>query len=150
MAKRYFHYTVETRLEDIINSEKIKLATASVYAKKEKAVAWVSSNENWEPTATKMVADNFGNPKKLTFEEQVEHFGCARIEVEAKGLAKWSKLRHAAKMDSKMANTMENTGIKQGGRPSEWFGSLYPITINRWIRAEVYKDGEWVEYAIFE
>lgn len=149
-TKRYFHYTVETKLEEIIKSEKIKLATASVHGKKEKAVAWVSSNEHWEPTATKMIFNNFGKPIKLTFEEQLEKFGCARIEIEPRGIYTWAKLKHTANMDKNMTYRMEQTGIEQGGRPSDWFGSLYPITINRWIRAETYINGKWVEYAVFD
>ena len=45
---------------------------------------------------------------------------------------------------------MESSGIRIGGNPSEWFGSFSPIDINRWIRAEIFRDGKWVEYEVFE
>ncbi|CAM4387925.1 hypothetical protein [Flavobacterium terrigena] len=149
MTKKYFHYTPEVRIDEIIQSGKINLATASVYNKKEKACAWVSSNPIWEKTATKMVFDEFGNTTKLTFDEQLEMFGCARIEVKEIGLYSWNKLVHIAKMNPTFAEQMVRVGVEQGGKPSEWFGSLYPITKDKWIKAEIYKNGEWVEYKVF-
>lgn len=150
MDKKFYHYTVEARLEEIIESGKINLATASVANKKEKPFAWVSSNPHWENTATKIVTDGLGNRKSLTFDEQLEMFGCARIEVESAGLIPWNKAVHIGKMDVRYAERMVEVGIKQGAKPSEWFGSLYPIPMDRWIKAEVYRNGEWVEYEVFE
>jgi hypothetical protein len=150
METKFYHYTLETRLEEIIESGTIKLATQSVCSKGEKPCAWVSSNPHWEATATKMFYDDLGNSRWLTFEEQLEDFGCARIQVEPTALYTWAKLKHLAKMDLKMAEMMEIIGIEKGGKPSEWFGSLTAIGINRWIKAEVYKNGEWVEYDVFE
>ena len=46
MEKSYFHYTPEIRLNEIIESGKIKLANTSVF-KREKACAWISTNPNW-------------------------------------------------------------------------------------------------------
>jgi hypothetical protein len=147
---KYYHYTPETSLENIIESGVIKLATASTFDKKEKACAWVSSNPIWEHTATKIVHDGLGDSHHLSFEEQVIGFGCARIEVEPIGLYTWAKLRHLAKMNTTMADSMESVGLKQDANPSEWYGSLTPIDINRWIKAEVYRNGEWIEYDVFE
>ncbi|RXR17360.1 hypothetical protein EQG63_11265 [Flavobacterium amnicola] len=148
--KKYYHYTTEFKLEEIIESEKIKLAVASVGGKNEKACAWVSSNPQWENTATKYESDELGNYHKLTFDEQLEKYGCARIQVEPIGLIPWNKIKHLAKMDLTYAESMVKAGIEMGGKQSEWFGSLYPIGIERWIKAEVYKNGEWIEYDVFE
>jgi hypothetical protein len=60
-TKRFFHYTTETRLEKIIQSEIISLATIGIDNKREKPCAWVSSNPKWEHTATKMTR-NHGVP----------------------------------------------------------------------------------------
>lgn len=149
-TKRYFHYTTETRLEEIIQSEKILLAHKSVGHKKEKPCAWVSTNLRWEPTATKLVIDEFGQTHRMTFKEQLESFGCARIEVESKGLIPWKQIKKLANMDLKIAQQMEFVGKELVANQNDWFGSLSPIDINRWIRAEVYKDGEWVEYDVFD
>lgn len=148
--KRYFHYTTETRLDEIIQSEIITLATVGIDNYREKPCAWVSSNPKWEATATKMTRNNQGDITQMTFEEQLASVGCARIEVEDKGLFPWKTIRKISNMKPRVADTMEFQGIQKGGSPSEWFGSFSPIDINRWIRAEVYRDGDWVEYDVFE
>jgi hypothetical protein len=148
MDLNFYHYTVETRLDEIIESGEIKLATKSVYNKKEKSVAWVSSNEHWENTATKIAGTEFG-PRALTFEEQVSEFGCARIKVKNIGLMTWAKLKHKASMNLDIALLLEKVGIEKGAQPSEWFGSLFPIKKSHWIKAEVYRDGKWVVYEDF-
>lgn len=149
-TKRFFHYTIETRLEEIIQSEIISLATVGIDNKKEKPCAWVSTNPKWEATATKMIRNQQGGITQMTFEEQLLSVGCARIEVEDKGLFPWKTIRKISNMRSRDADRMELQGIQKGGSPSEWFGSFSPIDINRWIRAEVYRNGEWVEYDVFE
>ena len=149
-SKRFFHYTTETRLEEIIQSEKILLANKSLGNKKEKPCAWVSTNIKWEPTATKLVSNEFGETKQLTFNEQLASFGCARIEVEPNGLIPWKQIKKIANMDPKIAQRMEYVGLTLGASKNDWFGSLSPIDINRWIKAEVYKDGKWIEYDVFE
>jgi len=144
----FYHYTIESRIDEIIESGEIRLASKSTYAKKEKPVAWVSSNEHWENTATKMIM-TYSGTKELTFEEQLELHGCGRIEVKNSGLMTWAKLKHKANMDFHMAGLMENAGIRKGGKPSEWFGSLLPIKMNDWIKAELYKNGKWEVYKVF-
>lgn len=152
MAKiKYYHYTRETQLEVIIKSGEIKLAVESSGGGREKACAWVSSNPQWEETATKAIFDDNGEYYELNFKEQLEIFGCARIEVKPSvGFINWGKLKHVAKMDLEIAKIMEIIGIEQGGDPKEWFGSLKPIGIENWVKAEVYKNDEWIEYKIFE
>ncbi len=149
-SKRYFHYTTESRLEEIIQSEKILLAHKSVGHNKEKPCAWVSTNNKWEPTATKLVMDEFGQTHRMTFYEQLDSFGCARIEVESKGLIPWKQIKKLANMNPKIAQQMEYVGAELGAKQNDWYGSFSPIDINRWIRAEIYKDGRWVEYDVFE
>ena len=49
-------------------------------------------------------------------------------------------------MDFKMSIQMQESGIKQGGSPSEWFGKLTPIYKSQWLKIEEFINGEWVEY----
>ncbi|PTT22850.1 hypothetical protein DBR28_19420 [Chryseobacterium sp. HMWF028] len=147
--KKFYHYTPEFKLQTIIDSGEIKLATKSVGHKKEKPVAWVSSNEFWEHTATKMAFID-GNIKQLTFEEQLRDIGCARIEVCSTGIMSWAKLIHKAKMNPFIASIMEEKGIQMGGKPSEWYGSLNAIKKKNWSRAEVFRNGEWVLFESFQ
>lgn len=149
-SKRFFHYTTESRLDEIIQSEKILLAQKSISHKKEKPCAWVSTNISWEPTATKLLGNIFGEPTQMTFKQQLKNFGCARIEVESKGLIPWKRIKKIVSMDPNIARRMENIGLELGANQNDWYGSLSPIDINRWIRAEVFKDGKWVEYDVFE
>jgi len=146
---KYYHYTTRVQLEQIMESEVIKLATAGL-PKSEKAIAWVSSNQHWEQTASKGMTDFKGNNRWLTFEEQLDNFGCARIQIEPDCLIPWRKLKHLSKMHPLLANSLEDIGYEKGANPSDWYGSLSPIGINDWIKAEVYKNGEWVEYEVFE
>ena len=48
-----YHYTTGTRLKQIINSGRI-LPTAAKIEPHEKPVAWFSTQDQWEPTATKV------------------------------------------------------------------------------------------------
>ena len=74
-TKRFFHYTTETRLEKIIQSEIISLATIGIDNKREKPCAWVSTNPKWEATATKMIRNQQGGITQMTFEEQLLSVG---------------------------------------------------------------------------
>lgn len=143
---RYFHYTPENRIKEFIESGEIKLATPSVVAPDEKACAWVSTNPHWEHTATKGSTNDKGEYKHLTFKEHKDWLGCARIEVKPIGLHAWHDVKHLAKMDLEFAKQMEATGIQMGGNPLEWFGSLEPIKSENWIKIEVLKEGNWIEY----
>jgi hypothetical protein len=145
---KFYHYTTKRVLDEIISSKTIRLATKDV-PKKEKPVAWVSVNPTWELTATKMMRAMDGKIQQLTFYDQLSHFGCARIQVKNYGLNTWKKLIHIARISSDTVNFLEHRGRTMGGEPSEWFGSIYPIAIEKWIRAETFVDGEWVEYQKF-
>lgn len=149
MKKKFYHYTPQIRLKEIIQSGEIKLASKSVYSKKEKPVAWVSTNDFWEKTATKMIMEN-GRPKLLTFQEQLEKLGCARIEVIGTHLMTWAKLKHKANMDVFASQKFEEAGIKSGANPSEWYGSLESIKKSNWIKAEIYTHGKWVLFENFD
>jgi hypothetical protein len=141
---KYYHYTSGIALEKILKNKKILQATASV-RKKEKPCAWVSTNANWENTATKLSRTNVGL-RQLTFEQQLVTVGCARIEVKSNNLYPWRKLKHLTRINAIEANRLEEAGIAIGANPMEWFGSLYPIGIDQWVKIEVCKNGEWIEY----
>lgn len=148
-TKKYYHYTSEMRIPEILKSKKITLATKYLN-KKQKPCAWVSSNSVWENTATKMAKTSIGKVIQLTFQEQLELFGCARFEVMPNNLIPWSKLKHDARITSDNAAFLERLGRERGANPLEWYGSMYPIGIDQWIKIEVCKNGEWIEYYSFK
>lgn len=148
---KYYHYTPEFRLEEIIQSGVIKLAKKSVSCKFEKAVAWVSSNSHWENTATKMAQESKGNLRFLTFEQQVEMFGCARIEIRPfNRIHNWYEITKYANMRTEIIKVLEKTGLERGGNPNEWYSSLKPIPMEQWIKVEQFIDGKWLEIYNFE
>ena len=126
----------------MLESEEIKPAVIGL-GKNEKPVTWISSNPFWENTATKMMNTEKGLIQ-LTFNQQVQYFGCARIEVKPENLIPWTSLKHQAKIDKKKAKDLVEKGKKMGGNPNEWHGSLSPININDWIKIEVYNNGVWM------
>jgi hypothetical protein len=142
---KYYHYTTEIRIPEIIKSGKINLATLYVYGK-EKPCTWISSNHVWENSATKMASTSDGRLTHLNFEQQLELFGCARIEVKPTNLYHWPKLKHLIRIDSEKAQQLEDIGIERGANPLEWYGSLFSIGIDQWIKIEIYKNGKWSEY----
>ncbi len=140
----YYHYTPECRLPEILKSKNILLIKTHIQGK-EKPCAWVSTNQVWENTATKMAYSPSDNQLiQLDFEQQLEKFGCARIQVKPTNLLSWEKLKNTGQIDSVVANGYEQAGKKMGGNPNQWYGSLAPIHINDWIKIEVYRNGEWI------
>ena len=148
--KKYYHYTHYQHLSSILESGYIKLATASTYAKKEKAVAWVSLDPHWENTATKVLYNERGEGKRITFEQQLEIIGCARIQVRNIGLHTWGKLKYKAKMNFQKAKEMEQLGVELGAKTTDWYGSLKPITRKDWLSIEMYEEGIWKKVIILE
>lgn len=116
--KYYYHYTTLKGLIGILETGEIKLAIESITHKKEKPVVWISTNDFWEPTATKVVRSLKGRIIKLTFEEQALNYGCARIQVMPDKLMTWGKLKHVARMYLTNAFLMEQV---QGAEPKNWY-----------------------------
>lgn len=140
----YYHYTTEITIPEILKSKKITLATKYLN-KKERPCAWVSSNSKWENTATKMCYSSDGTLTQLTFKEQLERFGCARIEVKPDNLIHWAKLKHVSRINPNNSAFLEKLGKERGANPAQWFGSMYPIGIDQWIKIELYRDEKWIE-----
>lgn len=150
IQKKFYHYTREDYIPAIINSEVIKFEKYR-FSESEKPIAWVSSNPIWENTATKCYSLPNGKLKSLTFDEQVEISGCARIQIKPTfKLHNWSTISKLANMRKEHAKALEVAGKKMGGNPNEWFGSLVPIPIDEWLRIEIYQDGKWIEIINFE
>lgn len=139
---KFYHYTPAFRIPEMLESEEIKPAVIGL-GKNEKPVTWISSNPFWENTATKMMNTEKGLIQ-LTFNQQVQYFGCARIEVKPNNLIPWKSLKHQAKIDKKKAAFLVENGKIMGGKPEEWHGSLSPINISDWIKIEIYENGKWV------
>jgi hypothetical protein len=123
----------------------IKLATAGVDFRSERQIAWVSSNQQWGNSATKLAKCEKGIVHKLTFKEQAQHFGCARIQINTECLQDWNSLKKSAKIKSNVIKLMQSEGRKMGSNPVQLFGSMNPISDDHWVRVEVYRNGQWIE-----
>jgi hypothetical protein len=145
---KYFHYTPACILRQIIESGEINPATAFIPIN-EKPIAWVSTNPNWENTATKSRSLANGSVQQLTFSQQLASFGCARIEISPIGLETYAKLKQLANISLRESRYLEQRGKSLGADHKEWYGSLNPIKKNSWIKAEVYMSGQWVEVQSF-
>lgn len=145
MEKKFYHYTHHKALQSILNDGYIRLADKSAY-KNVKSIAWVSSNEQWENTATKMVKIDSYSTKSLTFKEQQEYLGCARIKIKEDGISTWAKLKHIAKYTYEQIKTLEDLGYEQKAIPEQWHGSLKPIQEGNFINIELHDGSQWVSY----
>tara|TARA_B110000091_G_C13720582_1_gene434582 strand:+ start:713 stop:1171 length:459 start_codon:yes stop_codon:yes gene_type:complete len=147
---KLWHYTSKERIDTILDSEVINLATAGV-PKREKPAAWLSSNPIWENTATKPKIDESGNRSTMTKDEMDLALGLARIEVEVfSGIINWKHFKRVSGIKNSSALALESSGLNQNANPKEWFTSFKPISIDYWIKAEIWVEGKWVDYEVFE
>ena len=149
---KYYHYTIPSYLKRIIADGKINVARSHI--SKVKGIAWVSSNPLMENTSLKGCIDvRTGIRTSLDFQGQHETSGCARIQVDPSVLTKWSVLKHKAgykkaerNFSRALSDELDEIGLDVGADPSEWYGSLYPITEDKFLRFEVWNGSEWVEF----
>ena len=139
---RFFHYTAGVYLPMIIKDRFIKLATAGVDTGEMPAV-WLSTNEVWEHTASKMASVN-GLPVQLTKQQQYERFGLARIEVlKLAGLISWEEFGIKSGVSKLNYDFMENLGRMKGAEPEEWWAYFQLIPSDTWLRIEIWNGTEW-------
>jgi hypothetical protein len=148
---KLWHYTTKESLDRILDSEVIKLALRSVN-KNEKAAAWLSSNPLWENTATKFKSSFFGGaPIRLTKEQQYKEFGLGRIEIEVPpNTYTWKNYKKISGIDSNLARGFELSGKEQNANPQEWYACLNEISINYWVKAEIWDGKQWQLYEEFD
>ncbi|ETF02425.1 hypothetical protein W822_15610 [Advenella kashmirensis W13003] len=106
---------------------------------------WFSSNQAWEPTATKMVRDALGNLKNLTFEEQFKLMGCVRFGLDADDgrLLDWRAACKHARTPRKLREAMERLGARMGAFPGHWFATPVYIPLIA-VSYEVWDGNQWL------
>jgi hypothetical protein len=120
-----FHYTTGQKLDFIVRSGAILPTTAKV-PPHEKPVAWFSTSDQWEPTASKFPA-----PGKLgQLMTASAQGGLARITVPA------SAAPHRIHDLPRLAGTTPQdwlglllAGLELGADPSTWRFTLEPVTV---------------------
>lgn len=103
---------------------------------------WFSKNPNWEVTATKMVQDELGNRKRLTFEEQLHLLGCARIVMKFDvQFTSWDNYKKLSGIPKRELIAMESMGT-----PSDWYCRKKDIPQANWYTVEIFDGEHWVPY----
>ena len=134
---RLWHYTHDQRIQQIVESGYLKLSTKFI-AKGEKPAVWLSSNPEFEMTASRMTA----NGEILPYNQKG---GPAAIRIEVKPNPKcvtWAKYKHVGGISQEMAQALERKGKQQGANPEQWYASLRVIPAKLWINIELFDKGE--------
>jgi hypothetical protein len=122
MNEKVWHYTTCSHLSEIIKVEELRCSNAG--APDLVPLLWFSSNQSWEPTAAKMVADPNGRGlRKLRFNEQAKLFGCVRFGLSASDprLLDWKAACTFDGTSREMRRKMELKGKRDGADPKDWF-----------------------------
>ena len=115
-----WHYAPWEYLGEIITSGCLKVSNAG--ASRERPLLWFSTNQHWEPTATKFLRTAEGLVK-LTFDEQAAYYGCIRFGLMDPDtrLLHWRDACRAAGTPRQLRRKLERAGTELGANPSHWF-----------------------------
>ena len=142
-----YHYTTEQAMRDILNDGKLKVSEWEKRNNVKPAALWLSTNNIWENTATKMVQKPNGRILQLSKEEQSEQFGLIRfvLNFDKEKLCSWGKYRYKSNTNQQTYFNMEKVGISQGSNPKEWYASFKDIPLQDVIRIEKWDGVQWMK-----
>ena len=140
-----WHYTAWEHLAAICESGALK--RTNVGAEGEAPMLWFSSQQQWEPTATKLVVDSARRVQRLTFQQQVELFGCVRFGLASDDsrILDWKAACALAGTPGKLKRKMEAYGQSVGANPAHWFatavdvplpGARFQVWLGQWHDAD--------------
>lgn len=139
-----WHYTIGTRAETIMAGGFILPATLHVPTG-EKPIVWFSTRQDWEPSATKGIADARGvHVRSATMEEMIALGGLWRFGLASSELLPWGRLKEAARIRRRMLEGLLSVARKAGADPYDWHGSLQPVPVERCtVQCRLTLDSEW-------
>ena len=135
-----YHYAPWAYLPQMVTTGELRPSNAE--AEGERAMLWFSAHSYWEPTATKSI--RIGDAVQwLTFDEQVQRFGCVRFALAADDvrLMDWKTACKTAGTPREKRRALERAGIKRGANPDHWFATAVPIPLSD-VRLQVF-GGSW-------
>lgn len=139
-----WHYTIGSKLEQIMASGEIRAATTFI-SQGERPAVWFSSNPAWEETANKLIITPEGKQEFGT--KQTTHKlggGLARIAVAIETAPHdWKAFQRLSGIDTKIARAMVGAAYEVGARISEWFVAFGPVTRDKWLSVEVWDGDAW-------
>jgi len=143
-----FHYTTGLKLRSIINSGVISPSTAQV-PPHEKPVAWFSTQEHWEPTATKVPVPGKAG-QLITAQAQN---GLVRITVPANCAAyTFPQLPLIAGTSPKTCIGLLLSGLELGADPGAWRFTPTPVPTALFREVEFFDfaSGRWLAIDLAE
>ena len=135
-----YHYTIGSRVSSILADGVIDLATGRVPAHV-KAAVWLTTSEDFEPTARKM--DRQG--RILTVDQMQREDGVYRIAVDAERFPlTWADYCRQSGDSRSMLRRLERCAVTQGSDIGSWRLSFAPIMEADWLRLERLAGGVWI------
>ena len=129
MSNNTYHYTIADRLVKILIDGHIKvMQESSKLSEDEPCLAWLTIRPEWDKTAF------FGYP-----DDVLDNAGRVRITLPADYPSYMLFAQNIPQIDE-----LRETAIHVGVTPSDWRVSLTPITIDKFIKIELWRGGEWV------
>ncbi len=139
-----WHYTVGIRINRIITSGVIELATAKV-PPGERLAVWFSLDPVWEPTANKGWVNEAGQLFSLSKEEtEAKGGGLFRIAVLPEAAPyTWTDFKRMSGASPATITGLARAARKVRSDPYRWRVSFDPVPKTLWAGIHVWKDGAW-------
>ena len=135
-----WHYAPWAYLPAMVESGALRGSNTG--AEGEAPMLWFSANQQWEPTATKMIRNSAGATVSMTFKQQVQMVGCIRFGMGADDcrLLDWKAACAFAGTTRDSRRALERVGKKKGADPAHWFATAAPIPLTE-LYFQVWADG---------
>ena len=135
-----WHYAPWAYLPAMVESGALRGSNTG--AEGEAPMLWFSANQQWEPTATKMIRNSAGATVSMTFKQQVQMVGCIRFGMGADDcrLLDWKAACAFAGTPRDSRRALERVGKKKGADPAHWFATAATIPLAE-LHFQVWADG---------
>lgn len=136
-----WHYTSSESFISIANDGLVLPTTLYVPAG-ERPIVWFSTEDFWEPTATKKCSLT---GKMLTLDEMLKHEVLpVRIGVNPTVAPhRWSDLKLLSGINPDTARALASSGKQMGANPSRWRGTFEAVPAEKWEAVEYYNGLCW-------
>lgn len=150
-AERLWHYTVLPHYQNIVKEGRIRVATDYITDTEQPAV-WLSSNPSFEETARKSIIDSeTGERYEDLSRDELHAKGVPPVRVmvdsEAVRAHRWREDKTLLGMTTQYAEALEQTGVRVGANPDEWWFVLEEVPLSACVLAEYWDGVAWKEFA---
>lgn len=137
-----WHYTYGHKMA-AIQAAGMLLPTAELIAPKERPCLWFSLNQEFEPTALKLIATSTSihRPPLAWWRKNAQLFRFGLDSKDAR-LIPWPHVAKKARIPAKAVSHMLAVAVECGARPLDWHGTLEPVPLAA-LRLEVLTPDGW-------